>query len=165
MRVYLLIALGFAVGANAGVMALSPYHPRNPLHIVAVIVLAVCGLVALYLVAAYGDELMHEERVLYALSRGRLGDGHGRIDPAHPLSAREVEIIGLLCHGLNNDEIARQLGISKSTVVTHMRNIMRKLAAPSRVDVVGWAVESGLFDVSSGHVNAEVVGKLLTARG
>ncbi|MPZ16029.1 MAG: hypothetical protein GEU73_16680 [Chloroflexi bacterium] len=165
LRIYLLMVLGFAVGANAAVMALSPHHPENPLHLAAVVVLAVLGVIVLYVIAAYGDELAHEERVLHAMSRGHLGKGHGRVDPAHPLSAREVEVIGLLCKGLNNEEIALHLGISKNTVLTHMRNIMRKLAAPSRVDVVGWAIESGLFDASSGNVDAEVVGKLLTVRG
>jgi DNA-binding CsgD family transcriptional regulator len=165
LRVYLLMALGFAIGANAAVMALSDRHPQGVLHMVAVVVLALMGVVVLYLVAAYGDEIAHEERVLYALSRGRLGDGHGRADPERPLSAREVEVIGLLCKGLRNEEIAQYLGISKNTVLTHLRNIMRKLHAPSRVDVVGWAIESGLFDTTSGDVDAEVAGKLLTARG
>lgn len=165
LRVYLLMALGFAVGANAGVMALSSQHPEGALHVVAVIVLAMMGLIVLYVIAAYGDELAHEERVLYALSRGHLGNGHGRVDPAHPLSAREVEVIGLLCQGLTNEEIALSLGISKNTVLTHMRNIMRKLTAPSRVDVVGWAIASGLYDPASGKVDVEVAGKLLTAHG
>jgi DNA-binding CsgD family transcriptional regulator len=162
LRVYLLMALGVAVGANAGVMALSDRHQQTVLHLVAVVVLALMGLIVLYLVAAYGDEIVHEERVLHALSRGHLGEGHGRVDPAHPLSAREVEVIALLCKGLKNEEIAFHLGISKNTVVTHLRNIMRKLGAPSRVDVVGWAIESGLFDATSGNVDAKVVGRLLT---
>lgn len=165
LRVYLLMALGVAVGANAAVMALSDRHPRSVLHLAAVVVLALMGGIALYLISTYGDEIAHQERVLHALSRGHLGEGHGRVDPAHPLSAREIEVIGLLCKGLKNEEIARHLGISKNTVVTHVRNIMRKLAAPSRVDVVGWAIESGLFDATSGNVDAEVVGRLLTANG
>jgi DNA-binding CsgD family transcriptional regulator len=143
-------------------MALSDRHPPGAPHLVAVVVLASMGLVALYLVSAYGDEIAHEERVLYALSRGHLGDAHGRVDPEHPLSAREVEVIVMLCKGLRNEEIARDLGISKNTVLTHVRNIMRKLEAHSRVDVVGWAIESRLFDATSGDVDPEVVGRLLT---
>jgi DNA-binding CsgD family transcriptional regulator len=165
LRVDLLMALGLVIGANAAVMALSDRHPRSVLHLVAVVVLALMGLALLYLVSAYGDEIAHEERVLYALSRGHLGDGHGRVDPQNPLSAREVEVIGLLCKGLRNEEIAGHLGISKNTVLTHVRNIMRKLAVHSRVDVVAWAIESGLFDASSGEVDAAVAGRLLTAHG
>jgi DNA-binding CsgD family transcriptional regulator len=165
VRVYLLMALGLAIGANAAVMALSDRHPQGVLHLVAVVVLALMGLGILYLVSAYGDEIAHEERVLYALSRGHLGNGHGQMDPANPLSRREVEVIGLLCKGLRNEEIARHLSISKSTVLTHVRNIMRKLAVHSRVDVVGWAIESGLFDASSGDLDATVAGRLLIAHG
>ena len=165
LRVYLLMALGFAIGANAAVMALSDQHPPGAVHLVAVVVLALMGIVALYLLSAYGDELAHEERILSSLSRGYLGDRHGRTNPDHPLSAREVEVIGLLCKGLRNEEIARRLGISKNTVLTHIRNIMRKLEAHSRMDVVGWAIESGLFDTASGDVDSEVAGRLLTAHG
>src|ERR687891_669281 len=103
MRVYLMMALGIVIGMNSAVMASSDRHPRSVLHLVAIIVVALMGFVVLYLVSAYGDELAHEERVLFAMSRGHLGDGHGRLDPEHPLSAREVEVIGCLCRGLSSE--------------------------------------------------------------
>ena len=37
VRVYLLMALGLAIGANAAVMALSDRHPQGVLHLVAVV--------------------------------------------------------------------------------------------------------------------------------
>lgn len=39
---------------------------------------------------------------------------------------REKQIIGLVAHGLSNQQIADDLGISKTTVVTHLTNIYQK---------------------------------------
>lgn len=149
VRVHLLMTLGLVVGANSLVMAFSPIHPDTVLHVVTVATLAIVGILALYLIAAYGDDLVHEERVLFALSRGHLGPDDGPAKPSQPLSRRELEILGVLCQGLRTDEIAAKLGISKHTVVTHVRNIMRKLEVSSRVDAVSWAIRSGVLDPAS----------------
>ncbi|MDI8746193.1 helix-turn-helix transcriptional regulator, partial [Salmonella enterica subsp. enterica serovar Montevideo] len=39
------------------------------------------------------------------------------------LTAKEREIVGMVCEGASNKLIARQLNISLSTVKTHLRNI------------------------------------------
>jgi LuxR family maltose regulon positive regulatory protein len=48
------------------------------------------------------------------------------------LSPRESQVLSLLLDGLTNKEMARQLSISESTVVTHRRRLYRKLNVTSR---------------------------------
>src|SRR4030042_405154 len=55
------------------------------------------------------------------------------------LSKREGEVVTLLGEGLNNREIANRLGVSKSTVQTHIYRIQEKLGLKSRAEVSIWA--------------------------
>jgi DNA-binding CsgD family transcriptional regulator len=48
------------------------------------------------------------------------------------LSAREIEIAGLVKERMSNKAIARKLGISARTVSTHLSNIYQKLGIGSR---------------------------------
>jgi DNA-binding CsgD family transcriptional regulator len=48
------------------------------------------------------------------------------------LSARQLAILSLLREGWPNKMIARELGMSESTVKVHLRNIMRKMGATNR---------------------------------
>ena len=48
------------------------------------------------------------------------------------LSGREREVMHLICRGLQNAEIARQLNLSEETVRVHLHNIFRKLAVRNR---------------------------------
>ncbi len=52
-----------------------------------------------------------------------------------PLTAREREIQMLLTTGMTNKMIARELGICEGTVKIHLKNLMRKLHARSRLEV------------------------------
>ena len=61
------------------------------------------------------------------------------------LSFRETEVIKLIVDGLTNQEIAEKLFISIHTVYTHKKNIMRKLQLKSPVELVLYAINSGLI--------------------
>ncbi len=61
------------------------------------------------------------------------------------LSERETEVLKLVAKGYVNKEIAQKLGISPATVGTHIKNLYRKLAVHSRVQVVRAAQERGLL--------------------
>lgn len=74
--------------------------------------------------------------------------------PGHPpevvagdvlLSERETDVLKLVAKGYVNKEIAHKLGISPTTVGTHIKNLYRKLAVHSRVQVVRAAQERGLL--------------------
>ncbi|MDQ3791527.1 MAG: response regulator transcription factor [Actinomycetota bacterium] len=62
---------------------------------------------------------------------------HRRLD--EPLSARELEVLGLLASGKTNSEVARYLFVSVGTVKSHTGNIYRKLGANNRAEAVSRA--------------------------
>lgn len=51
------------------------------------------------------------------------------------LSRREVEILELVSSGLSNQDIAMRLGITNSTVKTHLRNIYLKTDQHTRANL------------------------------
>lgn len=60
------------------------------------------------------------------------------------LSSRELEVLKLIVDGRSNPEIAVELYMSMSTVKTHIRNIMNKLAVNDRVQAAVVALRNGL---------------------
>lgn len=61
---------------------------------------------------------------------------------------REREILGLIAGGLNNKEIARELGISDATVKVHIKHVLRKLNLKSRLEAAVWALQNPQFKSS-----------------
>ena len=61
------------------------------------------------------------------------------------LSAREIDVLHSINHGLSNTAIATDLYISVSTVKTHVSSILRKLDADNRVQAISIARERGLL--------------------
>jgi len=64
------------------------------------------------------------------------------------LTEREREVLTLIAQGLSNQDIADQLVISTKTVNRHRENIMAKLNLHSRVELVRYAIEKGLIDIT-----------------
>lgn len=60
------------------------------------------------------------------------------------LTARETEVLTLVGRGLSNQEIAQALTISMGTVKTHIGNLLAKLHARDRAQLVIAAYEHGL---------------------
>ena len=65
------------------------------------------------------------------------------------LSDREKEVIVSLVQGMSNKEIADHLCISTNTVITHRRNIARKLQIHSPAGLTIYAIINGLVDIST----------------
>lgn len=65
------------------------------------------------------------------------------------LSDREKDVIIALVQGMANKEIADHLCISINTVITHRRNIARKLQIHSPAGLTIYAIVNGLIDISS----------------
>lgn len=59
------------------------------------------------------------------------------------LSQRELEIIDLVANGLTNDQISKELEISKRTVDNHISNILTKTNTENRVELLRWALQWG----------------------
>lgn len=72
------------------------------------------------------------------------GDGFGHWPGADfGLSAREAEVLALICQGLTNEAIAEQAFIGANTLKTYIRTLYRKIDAGSRTQAVLWGIENG----------------------
>jgi putative nucleotidyltransferase with HDIG domain len=65
-----------------------------------------------------------------------------RIDPC-PMSSRELEVVRRLARGMVYKQIASEMGLSTSTIRTHLHNIYGKLGARDRAQAVLIATERG----------------------
>ncbi|SDC86652.1 LuxR C-terminal-related transcriptional regulator [Actinokineospora iranica] len=66
-----------------------------------------------------------------------------------PLSRREFQVLQLIADGLENQAIAKILYVSVETVRTHVKSILRKLAARDRTHAVAVAFRSGVLAPTS----------------
>ncbi len=95
-----------------------------------------------------------------AIARKVLGRFRGAREPAEPtaepsasrgdrphLSVRELEVLQLIVKGFKYDEIAGLLGVSATTIGTHVQRVYRKLAVNSRSEAVYEAAQLGLIDL------------------
>ena len=60
------------------------------------------------------------------------------------LTEREVEVLTLLAHGLDNNQIAEQLSVADVTVRTHISHILDKLHLCNRVQATLYALREGI---------------------
>jgi DNA-binding NarL/FixJ family response regulator len=100
-------------------------------------------LAAIHAVAA-GLVALHPEAL--DASRRR-GPARAESNPAEPLTARELEVLGMLAEGLGNKAIASRLAISSHTAKFHVAAIMGKLGARSRTEAVALAMRRGLVAI------------------
>ncbi|MCG8699357.1 MAG: response regulator transcription factor [Bacteroidales bacterium] len=67
-----------------------------------------------------------------------------KVEKTKQLTAREIEIIQLICEENSTPEIAELLHISPLTVETHRKNIMKKTSVKTIVGLIKFAIENGL---------------------
>jgi len=83
--------------------------------------------------------------VLHTSRRGRnMPEVPRAAATASTLSAREMEVVGLVAQGATSGEIADTLHVSGNTVRTHVRNAMAKLDVRSRAQLVAKVMGEGL---------------------
>jgi putative nucleotidyltransferase with HDIG domain len=80
--------------------------------------------------------------VMYDMPLSGGSAGPRRIDPC-PMSSRELEVVRRLARGMVYKQIAGELGLSTSTIRTHLHNIYGKLGARDRAQAVLIATERG----------------------
>ncbi|WP_236195971.1 helix-turn-helix transcriptional regulator [Pseudomonas glycinae] len=61
------------------------------------------------------------------------------------LTARERDVLALICEGLADKEIAARLKLAPNTVRNHVATVYSKLDVHSRSEAIVWARERGLF--------------------
>jgi DNA-binding NarL/FixJ family response regulator len=66
--------------------------------------------------------------------------------PLDTLTARETAVLCLIAEGLENEEIAARLGISKVTVQNHTSSIYSKLGVNTRARAILYAIQRGLVE-------------------
>ena len=97
-----------------------------------------------------GDALISPQVTLRLLRHVAPARASAARQPVAPLSDREVEVVQAIAKGRTNTEIAAELFISLSTVKSHLASIHNKLGVRNRVEVAGWAWETGLAQPASG---------------
>lgn len=100
------------------------------------------------------------EDELLARIHALLGRRHSPVARAVALrlTARELEILRLLCIGLAPDEIARRLVISHKTVGAHIEHVYLKLGVQTRAQAVAVAYRGELVDTDVRSVTEGAVG-------
>ena len=64
---------------------------------------------------------------------------------AHPIAAREREVLKLYAAGASEEEISQRLFLARSTVKTYLQRTREKLGASSRAEAVSVAIQRGLL--------------------
>lgn len=72
---------------------------------------------------------------------------HAQQRPGADLTPREREVLRLMASGLATDTIAEQLVVSVHTARNHIRNVLAKLHAHTKLEAVAIAVRERLVDV------------------
>lgn len=84
----------------------------------------------------HGDWASVLEAMLGFLGEAAPGGPGGQAGPR--LTARELEVAGLVAEGLTNHAIATRLSVAPRTAEAHVENIRRKLGVRSRAQVAAW---------------------------
>jgi DNA-binding NarL/FixJ family response regulator len=86
------------------------------------------------------DRIHHTEMVMIRA----IEPEYRQVMAIEPLTALELEVLQLIVEGYNNPTIARKLHITRGTVKTHVRNILKKLYVSDRTQAAIRALRSGL---------------------
>jgi two-component system nitrate/nitrite response regulator NarL len=79
-----------------------------------------------------------QDRLTDILTRAALFPENKNSNDAANLTDRENQILDCIAAGMNNKTIARELGITDSTVKVHIKNLLRKLNLTSRLEAAVW---------------------------
>ncbi len=66
---------------------------------------------------------------------------------AEALTEREKEVLGYIAQGMNNNQIAEKMVVSRATVHSHVNRILSKLQLDSRTQAALYAVRSGYITI------------------
>jgi DNA-binding NarL/FixJ family response regulator len=87
----------------------------------------------------HGQVLLQPETAAALLAADNSPDGLNRLTP------RELDVLRILTEGFSNQQIARRLFISESTVSVHVSHIIAKLGVSNRLQAAAAAQRLNLF--------------------
>lgn len=87
-----------------------------------------------------GEKYFSSERLYDILLSSRLN-----IPKQNILTDRETEVLGLICKGLSNQEIAKKLFLSKRTIDKHRENILSKTNCHNTASLIMYANKNNLI--------------------
>jgi DNA-binding NarL/FixJ family response regulator len=85
------------------------------------------------------------QKILREFARPGAGSSPAPAPAGGDLTPRERDVLALVGQGATNAEIAAHLVVSENTVKFHMKNILQKLHARNRAEVVAFAHRTGLL--------------------
>ncbi|HZX33029.1 MAG TPA: response regulator transcription factor [Rhodocyclaceae bacterium] len=85
-------------------------------------------------------------RQVKAILNGVASSGQGAEPVQRPLTPRQHEVLLLVCRGLSNKLIARELSLSENTVRRHVQDILENFQVVSRSQAVFAARRRGLLE-------------------
>lgn len=71
------------------------------------------------------------------------------VQKANGMTEREKEVVGLICRGMKNKDIADKLFIAETTVRHHLTSVFNKLEVTSRLELVIYAFRHQLVKIPS----------------
>jgi DNA-binding NarL/FixJ family response regulator len=111
--------------------------------------------------ALQNNKTFFTSRVAQMVLAGYLGKAHVSSRPEltlPSLTPRERQIVQLLAEGRSTKEVACHLNLSVKTAETHRSNIMRKLGLHSVSELVLYAVQNNIIQVTTGRTRPSAEG-------
>jgi DNA-binding NarL/FixJ family response regulator len=93
---------------------------------------------------AHAGEAVFSPRDLTLVMRNVRKAGKSPTD----LTDREIEVLQLMANGASTEGMATTLYVSAHTIRSHVRHILEKLGAHSKLEAVAMAIREGIVDVS-----------------
>jgi two-component system, NarL family, response regulator LiaR len=91
-------------------------------------------------IATFNGQSVLHPKVMAQLASNLTPESQMAVGLLSTLSERELEVLRLLTHGLQNNEVAEQLSVSENTVRTHISNILTKLDLRDRTQAALFGV-------------------------
>lgn len=98
------------------------------------------------IISVINNDFYYNQLVSQALHKKIQKDGIEKksIPSKADISARETEVLQLICQELTMKEIGEKLFISEQTIHTHRKNLMKKTKAKNAVGLVKFAFQNGI---------------------
>ncbi len=92
------------------------------------------------------EQLLHDLMTMHHGAHPHRGMAEQTTPKSNQLTEREIDVLRRIAAGRINKEIADELGIALTTVITHRRNLMEKLHVRSVAELMLYALHAGYVE-------------------